>query len=309
MEYIEDMRAATGNQMIYAEQVDLGSLHSIRQFATKWVDNAPARRLDMVVLCANTFRPRLVTAQKTRDGLEACWGVNYLANFHLLSILSPAIRAQPPDRDVRIIIGTCSSYIGGELGALKDTKTPLPRGREYGTSKLALMAFAQAYQRSLDAYERPDKQPMNARVILCDPGLSRTPGTRRWISMGSLWGLLLYLVTYPFWWLVLKSPIQGAQTFLRAAMEAELGRGAGGRFLKECREVEILKQEVRNEEVGKRLWAFSEKQIEAVEKESAQRRAREKAEKGREASQGKVEEVDGEEAKSKTDSSGEVDGK
>lgn len=284
--------------MIYAEQVDLGSLHSIRQFATKWVDNAPPRRLDMVVLCANTFRPRLVKMQKTKDGLEACWGVNYLANFHLLSILSPAIRAQPPDRDVRIIMGTCSSYIGGELGALRDTKAPLPGGREYGTSKLALMTFAQAYQRSLDQYERPDKQPGNARVILCDPGLSRTPGTRRWISMGSLWGLLLYLFTYPFWWLVLKSPIQGAQTFLRAAMEAELGRGAGGRFLKECREVEILKQEVRDEEVGKTLWAFSEKQIEVVEKESAQKRAREKAERGMEEGKERVEEVGGEESTS-----------
>lgn len=290
------MRTATGNELIYAEQVDLASLYSIRQFATKWVDNAPPRRLDMIILCANTFRPRFSRSEKTKDGLEANWGINYLANFHLLSILSPAIRAQPPDRDVRIIMGTCSSYIGGELSSLKDTKSPLPKGRQYGTSKLALMTFAQAFQRSLDGYARPDKQPMNARVILCDPGLTRTPGTRRWITMGSLWGLLLYLITYPLWWLVLKSPIQGAQTFLRAAMEAELGRGAGGRLLKECREIECLKTEIKDEAVGKTLWAFSEKQIQAVEKESAQRRAAEKSQGEKQDGMERVVEVNEEES-------------
>ena len=262
----------------------------------------------MIILCANTFTPRFSspssTAQqqqqqqsRTRDGLEANWGVNYLANFHLLSILSPAIRAQPPDRDVRIIIGTCASYIGGaELASLKDitNKSPLPKGKEYGTSKLALMNFAQAFQKSLDAYARPDKQPMNARVILCDPGLTRTPGTRRWLTMGSLWGLLFYLITYPFWWLVLKSPIQGAQTFLRAAMEAELGRGKGGRLLKECREVEVLRKEVvKDEEVGRTLWAFCVWMIEAVEMDSAVRRAREKGgKKGEKMEEGTMERVE-----------------
>jgi NAD(P)-dependent dehydrogenase (short-subunit alcohol dehydrogenase family) len=109
------MRAQTGNELITAEQVDLASLHSIRKFATKWVDNAPPRRLDMIVLCANTRTPSGGAAFYTEDGLEATWGLNYMANFHLLSILSPALRAQPPDRDVRIIFGTCSSYLGGVL--------------------------------------------------------------------------------------------------------------------------------------------------------------------------------------------------
>ncbi len=110
-DYVDDLRRKSGNEMVYAEQVDLSSLHSIRQFATKWIDNAPARRLDMIILCAATLtapgKPRAVT----REGLEESWMVNYLANFHLLSILSPAIRAQPPDRDVRIIFTICSSYI------------------------------------------------------------------------------------------------------------------------------------------------------------------------------------------------------
>ena len=273
MDYIDDLRAATNNDLIYAEQVDLSSLQSIRVFATKWVDNAPPRRLDMIILCADSLMPRLGIASKTQDGLDPVWGINYLANFHLLGILSPAVRAQPPDRDVRIVFATCSSYVGGDLKPLKDTRDPLPPGKKYETSKLACMIFAQALQKHLDEYQRPDKQPNNARVIVVDPGFTRTPGMRRWLTMGSLWGLLLYLVMWPFWWLVLRSPAQGAQGFLRAAMEAELGRGSGGRMLRECKEVDYLKKEIRDENAQKQLWSFSEKQIGALEKEGAVKRA------------------------------------
>ena len=273
VDYIDDLRSSANNELIYAEQVDLASLQSIRLFATKWVDNAPPRRLDMVILCADTIKPRYGKVVTTKDNLEVNWGINYLANFHLLSILSPALRAQPPDRDVRIMFGTCSSYIGGDLKSLKDSRSPLPSGKEYGTSKLAIMVFAQAFQKHLDNYQRPDKQPNNARVILVDPGYTRTPGMRRWLTMGSLWGLLIYLLMWPLWWLVLKPPTQGAQTFLRAAMEAELGRGVGGRLLKECRDVDFLRPEIRDEEVAKKLWNFGEKQIEALEKEGAVKRA------------------------------------
>ena len=217
--------------------------------------------------------PRYGKVEITQDKLEVNWGINYLANFHLLSILSPAIRAQPPDRDVRVIFATCSSYLGGDLESLKDDRSPLPIGKEYGTSKLGLMVFAQAFQKHLDAYERPDKQANNVRVVVVDPGFTRTPGMRRWLTMGSLWGLLLYLLTWPVWWLVLKSPLQGAQSFLQAAMEAELGQGLGGKMIKECGEIDNAKKEVRDEEVAKKLWDFSEKQIEALEKEGAVRRA------------------------------------
>lgn len=156
---------------------------------------------------------------------------------------------------------------------MKDTKAPLPKGKEYGTSKLALMVFASAFQKHLDAYKRPDKHPNVARVVMVDPGLVRTPGMRRWLTMGSLWGLLIYIIMWPLWWLVLKSSDMGAQGFLQACMEAELGKGPGGRFLKECRDRDILRAEVRDEKVAAELWKFSEKQIEALEKDDAVKRA------------------------------------
>lgn len=277
-EYINELRESTENHLIYAEQVDLSSLHSIRQFATKWIDNAPPRRLDAVILNAATVPPPGSAMKNTREGLEETWMVNFLANFHLLGILSPALRAQPWDRDVRVIITTCSSYIGSPpLSDPFGDKSWSP-GKAYKRSKLALMTFGLAFQKHLDAYKRPDDLPMNTRVFFVDPGYTRTPGMRRWLTRGSLWGLFLYLVSYPLPWLVLKSPDQGAQSILHAVMEGDLTRGPGGKLIKECMEVDFARKDVRDEEASKKLWEDSDKLIEETEKKQALIRARQKKE-------------------------------
>jgi NAD(P)-dependent dehydrogenase (short-subunit alcohol dehydrogenase family) len=282
VDYIEDLRERSGNELIYAEQVDLSSLYSIRQFATKWIDNAPPRRLDMIILCGSTLTPPGKPRVLTDEGIEETWMVNYLANFHLLSILSPAIRAQPPDRDIRIIFANCSSYMRSP--PIKDGSEAMKKqewspSKAYARSKLALTIFGQAFQKHLDAYKRPDGLPMNARVIFVDPGYSRTPGMRRWLTRGTLWGLGVYILMWQNAWLFLKSSEGGAQSFLYAAMEATLGRGAGGKMIKECQEVNYARTDVKDEKLAKALWENSEKLIERVEREEAVKRALQKKEK------------------------------
>ncbi|CAN8103098.1 unnamed protein product [Discula destructiva] len=282
VDYVDDLRARTGNQLIYTEQVDLTDLLSVRKFATKWIDNAPPRRLDMVILCAATLTPPGGRRRETPEGVEETWMVNYLANFHLLGILSPALKAQPFDRDVRIIFATCSSYIySPKLGdahshAVNFGKDWSP-ANAYASSKLALMTFAQAFQQHLSSYKRPDQLPMSAKVIMVDPGLARTPGTRRWMTRGSLWGLLVYLITYLVTWMFLKPPLYAAQSILYAAFDSSIVRDPGGKLIKECIEVDCARRDVKDEEVAKKLWESSDKLIEATEKEAAMRKAREKA--------------------------------
>lgn len=282
VEYIENLREQTGNELIYAEQVDLSSLHSIRKFATKWVDNAPPRRIDAIILCAATLTPAGKPRVLTDEGIEETWMVNYVANFHLLSILSPAIRAQPPDRDVRIIFATCSAYIGSpplNNGEEALTVKDWAPAKAYARSKLALMVFGQAFQKHLDSHKRPDGLPTNSRVIFVDPGHSRTPGMRRWLSRGTLWGLALYVALYQAAWLILKNSEQGAQSFLHAVMDANLGRDTGGRFIKECMDLDFARTDVKDEAGAKKLWEGTEKLIERVEKEEAIKRALKKKEK------------------------------
>jgi hypothetical protein len=146
-------------------------------------------------------------------------------------------------------------------------------GGAYASSKLALMTFASAFQKHLSTYTRPDKFPVNAKVLMVDPGYSRTPGMRRYMTFGSLWGLAIYLITWPLWWLLLKSPEQGAQTYLFAAMEGSFAREEGGKLLKECMDYKIVRSEVNDEAAQKNLWELSEKAIEALEKEGAVKRA------------------------------------
>ncbi|SZE99553.1 unnamed protein product [Blumeria hordei] len=267
IDFIGDLREKSGNELIYAEQVDLSSLYSIRKFATKWIDNSPPRRLDMIILCAATLTPPGKQRTLTEEGLEETWMVNYLCNYHLLSILSPAIRAQPPDRDVRIIFTTCSSYISSP--PIKDYPTFLKSwapSKSYAQSKLALTIFAQSFQKHLSAYQRPDGAPMNARVIIVNPGYTRTPGMRRWLSRGTFWGLGMYILLWKFAWLFLKCSEDGAQSILYAAMEASLSRGPGGKLIKECREIKPERIEFTDDAAGKKLWEGSEILVEATEK-------------------------------------------
>src|SRR5690606_29543224 len=118
-----------------------------------------------------------------------------------------------------------------------------------------------------DVYKRPDSFPMNARVIFADSGYSRTSGMRRWLTRGSLWGLGAYLAAYIPVWFLLKSPLRGAQSLLCAAMNEDLGRGPGGKLIKECMVVDFARRDVDDEEVAKKLWEESDELIERVEKE------------------------------------------
>jgi NAD(P)-dependent dehydrogenase (short-subunit alcohol dehydrogenase family) len=346
VDYIEDLRASTGNELITAEQVDLADLLSIRRFATQWIDNTPPRRLDMVVLCADEMTPIGGKMAKSKDSAELMTAINYLGNFHLISILSPALRAQPADRDVRVIAGVCSCYMGGNLaditpvyfnsevgsaasktadkktkrtldatsqtllsaiapatpgatsgeskasGKKTKMKTSIPKhpdvtsqihfssSKVYAATKLAMITFCSALQKHLSNHVRSDGLPSNCRVLCVDPGLTRTPGLRRYLSRGSLWGLLFYLLTYPFWWIILKSSEQGAQSFLWAAMDARFVDGQAPRdmfLVKECGVVRIMRLDVMNETAQETLWKASEKLIEDLEKDSAMKLAREKA--------------------------------
>lgn len=240
VDYIEDLRERYNNQLIYAEQCDLANLYSVREFATKFIDNSPPRRLDMVVCCAGLMAPPSTPRTATKDGVEAHLGVNYLAHFHLLNLLSPVVRVQPPDRDVRVILATCSSYIFGELDLndLQFLRRTYPSSRPwkcYGAAKMAVMIFGIELQRRMHAYKRPDGEKTNVKVYNVDPGMARTPGARRWLSLGTLWGLALYLVTWPLWWLTLKSGDAAAQSFLAAAMSRDYADGEGGKLIKECK--------------------------------------------------------------------------
>lgn len=274
VDYVEDLREKTDNFMIYAEECDLNSLYSIRKFATKWLDNQPPRRLDGVICCAGETIPMGKARQVTIDGVERQIGINYLAHYHLLTLLSPALKVQLPDRDVRIVMATCVSQALGEL----DMKDPLWLNRRYptrapwklyGTSKLMLAMFAKEFQRRLNSFERKDKAPCNVRINVVNPGIMRTASTRRFLSMGTIWGLLAYFVLFPIFWLFFKSPNQGAQSFLYTLAAPVFQNLDGGNIIQECKILKPARKEFDDVELQKTLFDETEKILEALEKNSA----------------------------------------
>ena len=193
----------------------------------------------MIICNAGILAPPRTTPRNTIDEIEQHWGLNYLAHYHLINLLSPAIKAQPPDRDVRIIFTSCSLYA---IGTLPEISTPISSWTSLGTSKLALMMSAQSFQTEFDRYQRPDKSRNNIRVYCVDPGLVRTPMLRGYLTFGSIWGLVLYVILWPLWFVMFKSAWEGAQTVLHCAMSpidynkrTENGWGTAG-YYRDCKD-------------------------------------------------------------------------
>lgn len=279
-EYVEDLRAATGNELIYVEECDLSSLYSVRKFATRWLDNTPARRLDGVLCLAGESLPMQKLRTNSVDGVEIHMAVNYLGHFQLLTLLEPALRVQPPDRDVRVLVSSCMSENVGELQTTdllwEERSYPASRPwKVFGTSKLLLHLFAKELQRRLETYDRPDKQPCGVRVNVVNPGLVRSPGLRRFVSMGSVWGLLAYLLLYPLFWVFLKSCEQGMQSYLFAVNSPNVFSAKGGAYIKECSVVgQGSRRELSDELLQRKVFEQTQHTIAALEKASALERNR-----------------------------------
>lgn len=290
---IDAMRDKYDNQMIYAEECDLNSLHSVRKFCTKWLDNQTPRRLDGVILCAGECIPIGKPRELSEDGVEKQIAINYLSYFHLLNLLAPSIRSQPADRFVKIIVSNCLSYVFGKIDLddvlWEERSYPLNKPwKVYGTAKLSLCCFIKEFQRRLDSYVRSDKSPMTVKCYIINPGFMRSPSTKRALSFGSIFGLFMYVLFYPILWLFLKSTYQGAQSYLFALQNEELRVNEGGIFIEECSIIKNKpKKELNDLEFQKKLYDRTESLIKDLEKNSAIERKKKELRKEKESKKNK----------------------
>lgn len=282
-EFINDLREATGNELIYMETCDLNDLHSVRKFATKWLDNQPPRRLDTIICCAAVATPPAVERKYSRDGIEEMLQVNYLGHYHLLTLLEPALKVQPADRDVRIVLTSCVAHVMADLDLsdLQFTRRSYPKyspWRAFGASKLLLNMFGYEYQRRLAAYERPDKAPCNVRVVMADPGMMRSPSFKRFVTCGSVLLLFVYLLCWPLVWLVLKTSKQGMQSVLYGVFCGELPPIKEAVYIQECDVRERLaRAEMNDPEIQKEVFDKTKLLVDVIEKKSAIDRKKEEA--------------------------------
>lgn len=234
-EWVEDLRSRTSNELIYLEQCDLCDLYEVRKFATKWLDNSPPRRLDGVVVMSGDLEPAGIipgwshgVRKSSKDGLEVQIATNFVGVFHLLDLLKPSFKAQPPDRDVRILVTTCMLQALGEVRTedplWEDVKYDRPL-RFFGSAKLQLsLCMLELQRRILASATKDGRSGKNVTVTLVQPGIMRSTSLRQFISNGSVF-LLLFLycmLLYPLLWIFTKSGYRGAQSVLYALMSPEL---------------------------------------------------------------------------------------
>ncbi|AET40794.1 putative oxidoreductase Ecym_6422 [Eremothecium cymbalariae DBVPG len=296
-EWCEQLRVQTKNEMIYLEQCDLSDLYQVRKFATTWLDNSPPRRLDGCIIMSGNMEPfgwpwsrTAMTRRSSVDGLELQLATNYVGVFHLLHLLQPSFKAQPPDRNVRIIVTTCflqalgTAHPDDPLWMAEKYDKPL---RFFGGSKLQLsLAMLELQRRIFNGIKKDNtdgRSGKNVSVTLVDPGLMRSTSLRRVISNGSIWLLLILYCTvlYPLLWLFTKNGFRGAQVILHAVMTPELeevNRTDPEKvlYMVDCQNTSFTRKEFQDQNLQRELYDNTVKEISELEKKIATRRNRNK---------------------------------
>ena len=156
------MRRAHPDAVIKVTALDLASLASIREFASRWSADHP-NGLDLLINNAGVMAlPHRLTA----DGFEMQIGTNHLGHFALTGLLLPALVARHRSRVV-----TVSSF-AHRMGRLSlDDLMGEKRYRAwgaYGQSKLANLLFTAELQRRLD------RAHLSVKAMAAHPGYSNT---------------------------------------------------------------------------------------------------------------------------------------
>ncbi|XP_067682888.1 retinol dehydrogenase 13-like [Haliotis asinina] len=229
----------TANRNIKCQLLDLASIGSIKAFAK--AVNQNEKRLDILINNAGIMRcPKLLT----EDGFEMQLGVNHLGHFLLTHLLLDKLKASAPSRIINV------SSLAHSRGRINfedlNSATTYNPAAAYEQSKLANVLF------TLELAKRLKDTGVTCNAV--NPGLVKTEiGRHLSVTKSYISSFLLF----PFLWLMLKTPRQGAQTTLYAALDPNLAK-VTGKYLSDCEE-QALSEKVLDEAVVKRLWAISEK--------------------------------------------------
>jgi NAD(P)-dependent dehydrogenase (short-subunit alcohol dehydrogenase family) len=155
----KEIAHATGGPKPRVEQLDLGSLDSVRGFAGAF----SGERVDVLV---NNAGVMMTPYRTTADGFELQLGTNHLGHFALTGLLLDALQRAD---SARIVTLSSNEHKGGRIDFddLQQERAYNPRGA-YQRSKLANAVFAVELDRRLRAAGSP------AISVFAHPGYSAT---------------------------------------------------------------------------------------------------------------------------------------
>ena len=248
------IRTSTGNKNVECLHLDLASLNSVRKFSAEFIKRYGG--VYTLICNAGVWVP-MENRRKTEDGFEIHFGVNHLGHFLLLQLLIPHI--QTSGRIVLVSSGLCK---GGKIDMKK--KDFIYDGRRLETDKKAISFAPTGYCdsklmntltcRQLDV----QLQGSDVTTYAVCPGFCRS-NLGRQVQMPFYKKIFLW----PLMKLIQRSPAQGAQNIIFAAVEDKEKLVSGAMY----KDGKIAEEETRfvdglGKDLQKQLWDLSEKLIE-----------------------------------------------
>ncbi len=231
---LNEVQAISGNNSANMMLCDLGSGKSIEEFCSEFKKRYS--RLDVLVNNAGVMLPE---RQKTVDGYELQFGVNYLGHFLLTNLLLDLLLANSPSRIINI------SSLAHKLGKIHFEDINLTKRfstfKAYSQSKLAIILFT---------YELAERLSGSGVTVNClHPGVVATGiGADRDKGTASFSNLAMNMF--------FKSPEKGAETAVYLAISPDV-EGVTGKYFCNKRTIPSSKRSYSISD-RKRLWDLSE---------------------------------------------------
>ncbi|XP_011646897.1 dehydrogenase/reductase SDR family member on chromosome X-like isoform X2 [Pogonomyrmex barbatus] len=199
---------------------------------------------DMEVIVAAIMFPSVY--QKTEDGYEEQWAINYLSHFLLTSLLLPLLKnGGHPNDCSRIINVTSCAHDVGKIDfdyISNNSKKTFCTYSSYGQSKLAQTMSTITMQRLFA------NMSLNVLVYSVHPGIVKTDLFKETILGNKKWAMAAW-----------KTSDQGATSIIYAAINKDIEK-KGGIFISNCIELTVPLL-AHDERVQKRLFELSLEQV------------------------------------------------
>uniref|UniRef100_A0A2M4DM74 Putative dehydrogenase with different specificities related to short-chain alcohol dehydrogenase n=1 Tax=Anopheles darlingi TaxID=43151 RepID=A0A2M4DM74_ANODA len=214
--YLEHAGIPLANCKLHYEQLDIGNMKSVREFAAKI-----STKFEKIHLLINNAGVMSVPFKLTDDGFESHMAINYYGHFLLTHLLLPQLKAAgTPECKARVVnVASCVHKIGEiDYNDINKLKNYYPADA-YNQSKLAQVLFA----KHLNLVFEEDGLPILSNSL--HPGVVNTD-------------LFEHSSTNYIPWvraLLFKSPEEGSRTVVYAAISPKL-ESQGGCYVSNCRE-------------------------------------------------------------------------
>ncbi|KAJ6638211.1 Retinol dehydrogenase 13 [Pseudolycoriella hygida] len=226
-EKLEIIKRQIPSASVEVRHIDLKSFDCLKRFAKSVIKDF--EKVDILINNAGIiFNP----FDKTVDGFESHLQVNYLSHFLLSSLLLPLLKNATNGRIINV---SAHANASGKV----NIDDPLNIGQwapafhhrdAFAHSKLCVLLASIHLATVL--------KDTHVTVNTCTPGLVR--GTDHLSKSPIMNAMCAKVITYPWMWLLMKSPTQGAQTAIYLATEPNL-KTVSGQYFNDCEKAEINK--------------------------------------------------------------------